>query len=451
MSENHHHYANQIRDAFESITERLPSILDSSEDVSLSLSGESSNFTRCTQSKIRQSTVVQQAQLTVTFYKNKKTFRVDIPFSSDQQDNTQHVSKAIDQARGLVDLIPEDPFFTPCEGQEKSHFSSKREGYTHREIVQEVLSTSSSLDLAGLISSGSMMRASSNSQGMCHWFDTSSFVVDYSLYNPKQDAVKDLYAGTSWDPETIKRKINDASYKLGFLNKEPKQLKPGQYRTYLAPSAVSTILGMMSWHGVSGASLKQGQSSFQNLYDKKKALSPKFSFQEDFTLGLSPAFNSLGEISPTILPIIQEGKLANLLVSKRTAIEYDMACNHAEVNESLRSTAIEKGSLSESHILKTIGEGLYISDLHYLNWSDFQTGRLTGMTRYACFWIENGELSAPITNMRFDDSFYAFWGQHLEDCTDFTHVFPETSTYGGRSLGGAAVPGMLLKSFNLTL
>ena len=31
-------------------------------------------------------------------------------------------------------------------------------------------------------------------------------------------------------------------------------------------------------------------------------------------------------------------------------------------------------------------------NLHYLNWSDNIGGRITGMTRYACFWVENGEI-----------------------------------------------------------
>jgi predicted Zn-dependent protease len=42
--------------------------------------------------------------------------------------------------------------------------------------------------------------------------------------------------------------------------------------------------------------------------------------------------------------------------------------------------------------LKTLGTGVYISDLHYLNYSDRQACRMTGMTRFACLWVEDGEL-----------------------------------------------------------
>ncbi len=42
-------------------------------------------------------------------------------------------------------------------------------------------------------------------------------------------------------------------------------------------------------------------------------------------------------------------------------------------------------------------------------------GEITGMTRYACFWVEKGEIVAPIENLRFDDYLYRFLGEGLID------------------------------------
>ena len=102
-------------------------------------------------------------------------------------------------------------------------------------------------------------------------------------------------------------------------------------------------------------------------------------------------------------------------------------------------------------MVQKIDTGIYLSNLHYLNWSDRPGGRITGMTRYACFWIENGEVIAPIENMRFDDSIYNFFGENLEAVTDKAHLHPAVQTYDGRELGGVSCPGILLKSFELTL
>ena len=112
---------------------------------------------------------------------------------------------------------------------------------------------------------------------------------------------------------------------------------------------------------------------------------------------------------------------------------------------------MNSGDLHEDDILNQLGTGLYLSNLHYLNWSDNLGGRITGMTRYACFWIEDGEVVAPIENMRFDDSIYNFFGNNLESVSDTVMFNPEIGTYNSRSLGGTYCPGILLSSFSLTL
>jgi predicted Zn-dependent protease len=117
----------------------------------------------------------------------------------------------------------------------------------------------------------------------------------------------------------------------------------------------------------------------------------------------------------------------------------------------MRSPEVAVGKLAEADILKQLGTGLYLSNLHYLNWSDRTGGRITGMTRYACFWVENGEFTAPIENLRFDDSMYDFFGGNLEAFTDFHEFIPNTGTYETRSLGGILVPGMLVNKFTFTL
>ena len=109
------------------------------------------------------------------------------------------------------------------------------------------------------------------------------------------------------------------------------------------------------------------------------------------------------------------------------------------------------GELDNSNVLSELGTGLYLSNLHYLNWSDRIGGRVTGMTRYACFWVEDGKLVSPIKDMRFDDSIYNFFGDSLEDATKNVTFNPNVGTYNGRSLGGTHCPGILLSSFEMTL
>ena len=73
------------------------------------------------------------------------------------------------------------------------------------------------------------------------------------------------------------------------------------------------------------------------------------------------------------------------------------------------------------------------------------------MTRYACFWVENGQIIAPIENLRFDESLYNFWGTQLMALTQSVQFMPEVGSYGYRDLGGTLVPGMLVDNFAYTL
>ncbi|MEQ1724131.1 MAG: metallopeptidase TldD-related protein, partial [Pseudobdellovibrio sp.] len=80
-----------------------------------------------------------------------------------------------------------------------------------------------------------------------------------------------------------------------------------------------------------------------------------------------------------------------------------------------------------------------------------QAARITGMTRFACFWVENGEIIGPIQDLRFDDTLYNLFGSELINLTDHASTFVNTSTYQKRSLGGMKVPGVLLNKMNFTL
>jgi predicted Zn-dependent protease len=208
---------------------------------------------------------------------------------------------------------------------------------------------------------------------------------------------------------------------------------------------------MFSWNGISEASLRQGCSGFGRMRNEDARLSSKFSIIEDFSPGLCPKFNSNGEVSAESISLIENGMLKNTLVSSRSAKEYGLDSNFAEGGEYLRSPKMRSGQLNHEDVIKELDKGLYLSNIHYLNWSDNAGGRITGLTRYACFWVEGGEIVAPIETMRFDDSFYRFFGDKLIDVEDKLTVVPEVHTYGQRSLGATTCPGILVDAFALTL
>jgi predicted Zn-dependent protease len=316
--------------------------------------------------------------------------------------------------------------------------------------VNAVVQGAAGCDLAGLYAGGVVIRANQNSKGQRHWFATESFFLDYSFYNGSK-AAKGSYASTHWDDDGWLANLSRTRHLLAMLDKPTQSIRPGQYRTYLAPMAVADLIGMMGWYALSGSAWKQGLSPFKKLAEKQASLSPLLSVQENFGLGLSPRFNSQGEVSAAKQALIEAGELKALLVNSRSAKEYGLPANAANESEAPRAMDVQAGKLEEKDILKALHTGLYVSNLHYLNWSDRVSARVTGMTRYACFWVEQGEIVGPITDMRWDESLYEALGGKLLALTAHTEISPEVQTYSRRALGGARTPGALIEGFTYTL
>ncbi|MEO8859382.1 MAG: metallopeptidase TldD-related protein, partial [Burkholderiaceae bacterium] len=318
------------------------------------------------------------------------------------------------------------------------------------DVVPAVVAPAQGSDLAGLYAGGAIIRGNRNSKGQSHWFATETFVLDYSLYNGSQ-AAKGCYAGAEWDDAEWASNLAHTRGMLALLAQPLQSVKPGQHRTFLAPRAFSELLGMLGWGALSAGAWKQGRSPFKKFVEHEVQLSPLLDVAENFTLGLAPRFNGLGEVSPATLPLIRAGSLQNLLVSSRSAKEYGLVANGASERESPRSMDVGVGTLQVSDVLRELGTGLYLSNLHYLNWSDPVSARVTGMTRYACFWVEGGEIRGPIEDLRWDESLYQALGSKLVALTATAEVDPATGTYSQRALGGARTPGALIDAFRFTL
>jgi predicted Zn-dependent protease len=151
------------------------------------------------------------------------------------------------------------------------------------------------------------------------------------------------------------------------------------------------------------------------------------------------------------VPLIEQGRFADWLVSPTTAREYGLTSNAAGAYESPDALVMSPGNLSDTQALQALGTGISLANLWYLNFSDRQACRLTGMTRFACLWVEDAEPVGPIEAMRFDDSLFEMLGDRLEALGDTLARMPATDTYDGRATGGVAAPGALVSAMRFAL
>jgi len=439
-----------VRVHFAAVSDHVLGQLSQDEAATLNLCAEDTLYVRFNANRVRQNTDVQQMSLSLQLQSQGRTVEQSCTLSGLLQADQSLLSDMLRTCRAEIRVLEVDPHQVPIVNHGSSDEEFPGALVAAQDLVPAILEIAQGCDLAGLYAGGVVIRANRNSAGQRHWFATESFFLDYSLYDGSK-AAKGSYAGARWDSADWATNLARTRDLLEKLKRPTVNVKPGQYRTYLAPRAFADVLGMMGWNALSAAAWKQGRSPFKKLVEREARFSPLLSFGENFGLALTPRFNSLGEVSQSHLPLMKSGELCTLLVNSRTAKEYGLAGNAAGDGEAPRSLDVACGTLAEPDILRAIGTGLYLSNVHYLNWSDPVSARITGMTRYACFWVENGEIVGPINDLRWDESLYDALGTKLMALTNWADIDPACETYYMRSLGGSRVPGALIQDWTFTL
>jgi predicted Zn-dependent protease len=421
------------------------------ERVSLAFSAESSDFIRFNRASVRQATHVEQRYGSVSVVADGRRATGSLSLSGDLAADTRALLAERATLLGQLPLVPQDKYLLLPPTPVSSERATTGRLPTASEVIEAVGRHAAQTDLVGFYAGGPVIRGYADSRGQRNWHEVDSFLFEWSLYRGGDQAVKSSYAGTEWVEAQLAAKMAQAREQWALLARPLKTLAPGDYRVYFSPVAVADLIGTLSWGGFGLKSVKTGVSTLIRLHRGDAALHPSVSLAEATAGGIAPSFQDDGFVKPDAVPLIDAGRVAGTLTAPRTAVEYGVAANGANGDESPESLALAVGSLPESEVLHTLGTGVYVSNLHYLNYSDRQACRMTGMTRFACFWVENGELVAPIAVMRFDDSFLRMFGAGLVALTDSAELVPDNATYGARQLRSISAPGAIVEGFRFTL
>lgn len=438
-----------MKEPFFELAERLGRELRADEILLCNLRAERSDFVRFNQGKVRQAGSVEQRYLTLRLVRARRqaSATVSIAGTAEEMDSLKNI---LAKLRESLDALPEDPWLLINETPQST--SSERRGalLPAQAVVEAVTGKAQGHDLVGFYAGGTVYRGFANSLGQRNWHEVDSFNFDWSLYRQTDQAVKTSYAGFEWDEEAFAGSVDSAVEKLTLLGNPRKPIEPGEYRAYLAPRALDELAGLLSWGGFSARARATKQSPLLRMQEGE-TLSSRVSIFEKTSEGVGPGFQADGFVKPAEVALIAEGKLKEALVSPRSAKEYGLETNAANGAESPEALDVAAGTLEQSDVLQALDNGLYISNLWYLNFSDRPAGRITGMTRFATFWVEGGRIAAPLAPMRFDDSIYRMLGDNLVDLTASRELLLDPSTYEARSTASARLPGALLRSLRFTL
>ncbi len=438
-----------MQEGFFSLADFLATQTRGGEIFTCWFAGEQSDFVRFNHGKVRQAGSVEQRHVTLRLIRDGRHASQSLALTGGPTDFDQG-RMALAELRSLLDHVPADPYLFYATDICSSEKKRRGEIPSSEEIVDEIAVQANRHDLVGILASGAMYRGFANSLGQRNWHEVENFNFDWSLYYRTDKAVKSSFAGFEWHADHLSAKMRSAVEQLKQLQRPAKTIEPGQYRAYLAPRALDEITGMLSWGGLSAKARRTKQSPLLRM-EQGARLNEKFTLCEHTVAATAPGFQGDGFIKPDRVNLIERGELRDALVAPRTAREYDLPCNGANGSESPESTELAAGSLASADALTALDRGLLINNLWYLNYSDRPACRLTGMTRFATFWVENGEIVAPVNVMRFDDTLYRILGENLLDLTQERELMLDASTYGSRSTQSSRLPGALVSGLKFTL
>jgi predicted Zn-dependent protease len=203
-------------------------------------------------------------------------------------------------------------------------------------------------------------------------------------------------------------------------SQKPRAIEPGRYTTIIEPRPVarllSTMMGAFNAAGGGGGFGGGGGGGGFNFGGIGRPFvsadgTPKIGqklFSDHFTLK-SDIGNPILRQTPVMTdgspakPVtwIEKGVLKNLYYDPATARRQKVAPSPANPNMSL---VVEGTSQSIEDMIKTTKRGLLVTFFWYLRPVDTLTLLNTGMTRDGLFLIENGEITGPVQNFRWNMS-----------------------------------------------
>lgn len=436
---------------FHELADHMQSLTRGGEVTTTWLAAEQSDFIRFNKSAVRQAMNIRQIAFTLGLIADGRRIELRTSLSGTAGQDKSMLAGVLERLRRDLPQVPADPyllFATDVNSTEQRLPSTLPDPGL---VVDRVLAAGKERDLVGLYAAGPIMRGFANSLGQRNWHEVATFDLGWSFYHRGDKAVKSSYAGTCWEDARFDAKVGLASEQLARLAEPSKALQPGSYRAYFTPTAMNEFLGALAWGGFGTKSQRTRQSTLMRLHDGEATLNPAITCIENVADGMAPAFQADGFVKPARVMLIERGRAVATLTSPRTAREYGLASNAANSEEMPDALELAAGDLAQADVLAALDSGLYVSNLWYLNYSDRQACRLTGMTRFASFWVEGGRIQAPLQVMRFDDSIYRIFGEKLLALTREQELVPDGDSYEARSTRSVRTPGALVSDFALTL
>jgi predicted Zn-dependent protease len=221
-----------------------------------------------------------------------------------------------------------------------------------------------------------------------------------------------------------------------------KRLEPGKYTVILEPAAVSDLIGTLGY-SMWARSAEQGQSFLSKKGDKPgQTLLGEKLFADCITLRSDP-FNPKLPASPwgpSLLPNekiawIEKGVVKNLVYDRFWAEKAGKKPTPYPSN-----LVLEGQNHTLADLIQSADRAVLVTRFWYIRMLQPQTLQATGLTRDGVFLVENGKVTSPVMNFR--------WNESPVRVLQNTKMLAQPVATQGAEAGSSFAPALLATDFN---
>ncbi len=381
------------------------------EEVDFYLSAQELGLTRYAINAIHQNVSHGNAQLHIRAVVGRRLGRA---ITNDLSDGG--VAKAMEWAHRNALLMPEDPYFNglpePRGASAVPTYDDCTAGATPEARARVVATVcrkaeAHELNASGAYRTGIQELAVASSRGA--WaYHAGTFAG--LIITVMSDTSAGWAKGGSWRSSDIDAEaLADEAVTKALRGRNPRAVAPGEHTVVLDPYAVDDILEALSLYGMGAQAVQEGRSWMNGIIGQQ-AMSPLVSIWDD---GAEPAgwpvpFDAEG-VPRQRVEIVKEGVVGTPVHNSYTAGKEGTASTGHQAyftgGPIATNLFMKEGKATLEAMIAATLRGLYITRFFYTRLVHSRGCVMTGMTRDGTFLIENGELSYPVKDLRFTQSY----------------------------------------------
>jgi len=428
------------------------------DEADASVHVERSGFARFADSAVHQPTLITDESVTVRVVRDGR-----VGCATTNRTDDDGLAAVTARAGEAADSSPADPGFPglqePAPLPDAEGYDEATAALTPEEQAESAaaaIAAAPGIGLYGYYTSAVTELAVASTTG----HSVAQAITDASvLALAASDQASGYAEATSWragdlDPEAVAREAAEKAART----QQADTVESGTYRAVLEPYAISELLFYFGFTSLNALALLEGRSYLSGRLGERL-------FDESFTLwddGLDPrgypkAFDLEG-VPKQQVTIVEDGVARDVVWDRRTAKQ--AADGHVSTGHGLSAPAQGFGPIpfnlsmaggdaaSVDELAERVGDGIYVTRLHYLGVVDPREGIITGMTRDGTFRVEGGKVTKPLVNLRFTTSFPAL-AAGLLGLTEEVTLVNRSDFYDERYPYGTLVPAVATKAFTI--